>query len=134
MAGATLEMFARAFDAYITDKIEAQTQNNYLSHTGRIGDIVLRGDERSTINAAFDVLVNELKQRKRIKVLRLLSHRRYSYLQVELSRSLLMSNTAYSITQKPKDLKKILLIDEKLVWCGTPIKPYPPLFVTSKPK
>ncbi|EKD97183.1 MAG: hypothetical protein ACD_23C01023G0007 [uncultured bacterium] len=71
MAGATLEMFARAFDAYITDKIEAQTQNNYLSHTGRIGDIVLRGDERSTINAAFDVLVNELKQRKRIKVLRL---------------------------------------------------------------
>jgi len=60
-----LEMFARAFDAYVTDKLATQTQNNdYLSHTGRSGDTVPMGEERTAINAAFDVLISGLETKE----------------------------------------------------------------------
>jgi len=60
-----LEMFARAFDSYVTDKLEAKAQaNSYLSHTGRESDTVPMGDERKTINAAFDKLIGELKTKE----------------------------------------------------------------------
>ncbi len=60
-----LEMFARAFDAYVSDKLEERAQkNSYLSHAGRSGDTVPVGEERKAINAAFDKLIAEIQIKK----------------------------------------------------------------------
>lgn len=53
-----LEKFARAFDAFVSDKLEANAaKNTYLSHAGRTGETVPEGAERVAINKAFDTLV-----------------------------------------------------------------------------
>ena len=67
------EMFARAFDCYIADKVkEAGYRSDYLSSnsdsfTYKDGDRVIaafpRGEERETINKAFDSLIVDLKER-----------------------------------------------------------------------
>lgn len=60
-----LEKFARAFDAFISDALDAQAaKNTYLSHAGRSGDTVPTGTERTAINAAFDALVKTIKTRE----------------------------------------------------------------------
>lgn len=68
------EMFARAFDCYVADKLkEAGVRSDYLSaradayvmpdgNGGKIAAIPL-GEERKTINAAFDTLLSDLKER-----------------------------------------------------------------------
>lgn len=59
------EMFARAFDAYVSDKIaEKSEKNTYLSHAGRQDSTTPAGTERAAINAAFDALVNEIKTKE----------------------------------------------------------------------
>lgn len=59
------EMFARAFDAYISDTLEKKASiNTYLSHAGRTGNTVPDGEERKTINKAFDALIADLKTKK----------------------------------------------------------------------
>ncbi len=56
------EMFARAFDAYITDKVAAeQRKNSYLSGLEAVAP---QGEERTAINAAFDKLFNALKTKE----------------------------------------------------------------------
>ncbi|WP_275272283.1 LPD1 domain-containing protein [Limnobacter sp. P1] len=61
----TVEKFARAFDAYLTDRLAERAQvNSYLSHTGRDGPTVPQGQERKAINTAFDALVGEFKTRE----------------------------------------------------------------------
>ena len=56
------EMFARAFDAYITDKLaENAAKNTYLSG---IEAVPPKGEERIAINKAFDGLVGEIKTRE----------------------------------------------------------------------
>lgn len=60
-----LEKFARAFDAYISDKLEATARKNtYLSHAGRDNETVPRGAERAAIDKAFDTLVGEIKTKE----------------------------------------------------------------------
>lgn len=60
-----LEKFARAFDAYISDKLEAAARKNtYLSHAGRDNETVPRGAERVAIDKAFDTLVGEIKTKE----------------------------------------------------------------------
>lgn len=60
-----LELFARAFDAFLSDELEARVaRNDYLSHTGRSGNTVPTGEERHTINAAFRGLLGEFKVRE----------------------------------------------------------------------
>lgn len=68
------EMFARAFDCYVTDKLrEAGVRSDYLSaradayvmpdgNGGKIAAIPM-GEERETLNAAFDTLLTDLKER-----------------------------------------------------------------------
>ncbi|MEI7815585.1 MAG: PLxRFG domain-containing protein [Desulfuromonadales bacterium] len=69
-----LEMFARAFDAYVVDKLAAQEQSNtYLAHLNRSPETVPMGEERKTINAAFDVLVNSLETKQTDNGIALLS-------------------------------------------------------------
>lgn len=68
------EMFARAFDCYITDKIkEAGIQSDYLSgnadsfsfvENGEVVAAYPRGEERKAINAAFDNLFTYLKEKE----------------------------------------------------------------------
>lgn len=59
------EKFARAFDAYISDKLEAKAaKNTYLSHAGRVGETVPKGEERKAINAAFDNLIDTLETKE----------------------------------------------------------------------
>jgi len=61
----TLEKFARAFDAFVSDELEArQAKNEYLSHAGRSGATVPMGDEREVVNSAFRALVGEVKSRE----------------------------------------------------------------------
>jgi hypothetical protein len=61
----SLEMFARAFDAYVSDRLEeGAISNTYLSHAGRTGDTVPGGDERLEINKAIDDLVSILKTKE----------------------------------------------------------------------
>lgn len=58
----TLEKFARAFDAFVSDELEARAEKNgYLSHTGLGGPTVPAGEEREKINAGFKALVAEVK-------------------------------------------------------------------------
>lgn len=60
-----LEKFARAFDAFVSDELEAKAaKNTYLSHAGRTGETVPMGDERVTINAAIKALVGEIQTRE----------------------------------------------------------------------
>ena len=60
-----LEKFARAFDAYVSDKLEAQAaMNSYLSHTGKTGETVPAGEERKAINAAIQKLVDTIETRE----------------------------------------------------------------------
>ncbi len=67
------EMFARAFDCYVTDKLkEAGYQSDYLSARAdsfwmkdKDGNMLYafpRGDERKLINEKFDTLIYELKE------------------------------------------------------------------------
>ena len=60
-----LEKFARAFDAFVSDGLAAHAaQNSYLSHTGRDGETVPRGEERKAINAEFQALVDAIETRE----------------------------------------------------------------------
>lgn len=60
-----LEKFARAFDAYVSDTLEARAlKNSYLSHAGRSGETVPAGKERTAINEAFGKLFEEIKTRE----------------------------------------------------------------------
>ena len=69
-----LEMFARAFDAYVSDRLDAMGgKNSYLSHAGRVGNTVPEGQERKTINSAFDQLISEIKTEKTDSGVRLYS-------------------------------------------------------------
>lgn len=57
----TQELFARAFDSFVADKLESkQAKNSYLSFGVRENITVPVGEERQAINAAFDNLVGEL--------------------------------------------------------------------------
>lgn len=61
----TLEKFARAFDAFVSDELELRSaKNEYLSHAGRNGVTVPMGDEREVVNSAFRALVGEVKTRE----------------------------------------------------------------------
>lgn len=58
------EKFARAFDAYVSDELEARgARNDYLSHTGKVDVTVPVGEERQAVNAAFRSLIGEFKVR-----------------------------------------------------------------------
>jgi hypothetical protein len=56
------EMFARAFDAYVADKLQERAAKN--SYLAGLEIAPPKGEERKAINAAFDVLVGEIKTRK----------------------------------------------------------------------
>ena len=57
-----LEKFARAFDAFISDELEAkQAKNGYLSRPGQTGATVPMGEERIAINNAFRGLVGAVR-------------------------------------------------------------------------
>ncbi len=76
-----LEMFARAFQSYVLDKLATEgNRNSYLTRDqmdpatlkaaqemgmGEAGDRYPRGAERATINKAFDTLVGDLKTETR---------------------------------------------------------------------
>lgn len=54
----TLEKFARAFDAFVSDALEANGRmNSYLSHTGREGRSVPMGQDRAVITVALSKLM-----------------------------------------------------------------------------
>ena len=63
------ELFARAFETYVVDRLDAQTrQNDYLalpwSHADEQGRYAyLRGDERKDVDQAFDTLMETLETR-----------------------------------------------------------------------
>ena len=63
------ELFARAFETYVVDRLDAQTrQNDYLalpwSHADEQGRYAyLRGDERKDVDKAFDTLMETLETR-----------------------------------------------------------------------
>jgi hypothetical protein len=59
------EKFARAFDAFVSDKLETRAaKNTYLSHAGRSGETVPKGEERTAINTAFDKLIDTLETKE----------------------------------------------------------------------
>jgi len=61
----TCEMFARAFDAFVADKLEARNAvNSYLSFGVHERETVPTGAERESINAAFDVVVDQINVRE----------------------------------------------------------------------
>jgi len=58
------EMFARAFEGYVQDKIAEQgNKSQYLVHSTE-GEVYPSGKERANINAAFDKLFQTLKTRE----------------------------------------------------------------------
>lgn len=69
----TCEMFARAFDCYISDKLkEAGQKSDYLtayadsfvrSENGETYAAIPQGDERKLINEKIDLLIEDLKER-----------------------------------------------------------------------
>ncbi len=60
-----LEKFARSFDAFVSDELEArQAKNGYLSHTGRADETVPVGEDRVAVNSAFRALVGEIQVRE----------------------------------------------------------------------
>lgn len=57
-----IEMFARAFDAYVSDKLEEKAANNtYLHGLNKDGRTVPMGQERKDINAQFEALVQTIE-------------------------------------------------------------------------
>lgn len=59
------ELFARAFDSFIADKLAArEAKNTYLSFGVRENETVPIGRERQAINSAFDTLVGEFAVRE----------------------------------------------------------------------
>lgn len=57
-----LEMFARAFDAFVSDSLAHRDGfNSYLSHAGRDDETVPMGTEREAITAAIGALTRELR-------------------------------------------------------------------------
>ena len=69
-----VEMFARAFDAYVSDKLaEREARNTYLSHAGRDNKTTPMGEDRAAINSAIDALVAELKTKETDKGVALFS-------------------------------------------------------------
>jgi len=59
------ELFARAFDSFVADKLEAkQAKNSYLSFGVRETETVPVGEERDAINTAFDTLTGEFVVRE----------------------------------------------------------------------
>ena len=59
------ELFARAFDAWVSDQMELrETRNTYLSHADREGATVPMGDERTRINGAFSTLIQSVRTRQ----------------------------------------------------------------------
>lgn len=73
--GTNLEKFARAFDAFVSDAIEAKhARNDYLSHTGREGKTVPMDDERVAVNAAFQSLMSSVEVRAEGQSVALFSH------------------------------------------------------------
>lgn len=60
-----LEMFARSFDVFVSEKLEARTaMNSYLSHTGRADETTPVGDERRIVVEAIGNLVGEVRTRE----------------------------------------------------------------------
>ena len=60
-----LEMFARAFDAYVSDKLAEQAANNtYLHGLNKSERTVPVGQERKDINAQFDALMNDIQTKE----------------------------------------------------------------------
>lgn len=58
----TPEMFARAFDSYVADRLDSiSAKNSYLSFGVRETPDVPIGEERKVINAAFNTLIGELR-------------------------------------------------------------------------
>lgn len=56
------EKFARAFDAYIADTLEARNaENSYLSSASRTANTLPAGEERKAINGAFKALIGEIR-------------------------------------------------------------------------
>ena len=56
------ELFARAFDSFVSDSLAAKmARNDYLSHTGRADVTVPLDAERGAVNAAFQGLVGTIK-------------------------------------------------------------------------
>jgi len=99
----TCEMFARAFDCYISDKLkESGCVSDYLtayadsfktSNSGKTIAAIPLGDERAEINKCFDALIMELKE------MGLLHH--YEE-QLEQSRPLAMHNPSSFRSMGPK--------------------------------
>ncbi|CAN7779351.1 hypothetical protein LJR296_007891 [Cupriavidus necator] len=59
------ELFARAFDSFVADKLEAkQAKNSYLSFGVRETETVPVGTERDSIHSAFDSLIGEFVVRE----------------------------------------------------------------------
>lgn len=60
--GTELEMFARAFDAFVVDTLAAKSaKNTYLAG---IEAVAPQGEERKAINQAFQSLINEIKTKE----------------------------------------------------------------------
>ncbi len=58
----THEMFARAFDSYVADRLESiSAKNSYLTFGVRETPDVPVGEERKAINKAFNALIGELR-------------------------------------------------------------------------
>jgi hypothetical protein len=58
----TTELFARAFDAYVSDKLKAKgCRNDYLALTEKRDETVPGGEERIRINEGFSSLVEHLR-------------------------------------------------------------------------
>lgn len=69
-----LEMFARSFDVFVSEKLEERTaMNSYLSHTGRASETTPVGDERRVVVAAIGDLVGEVRTRETEKGVALFS-------------------------------------------------------------
>lgn len=61
----TLEMFARSFDVFVSERLEARTaMNSYLSHAGRANETTPVGDERHVVVEAIGNLVGEVRTRE----------------------------------------------------------------------
>lgn len=66
----SLEKFARAFDAFISDSLQERlVKNQYLSHVGRDNHSVPRGEDRVAINKSFKALVDTLEVKEQGTVL-----------------------------------------------------------------
>ncbi len=86
-----LEMFARAFDAFVSDKLDAiAAKNTYLSHAGRTGDTVPNGSERTAINASIQTLIDTIETKETDKGVAMFSRGTPFY--SELSRQIEAAN------------------------------------------